>query len=230
MATNWIGAITNSGNTMLNGWVGGKVLNFDGAEGGTGTVQEIAIIAQTALVGKKQDLSILGAERVAEGYRLKLRVPPSDEGYTLNQISIKATITGGQSTMLALFQHAQGIVIPSKTEIPDFQYTFYALVACSNTGHWTVTLDPTVFITRGEFAAVMEGVVRARIVGTVKDRDPNRPTYGMDESKPNEDVILLTGPYTGKHQAAVELSGELYDALNITPSGAPASDGDLILS
>ncbi len=230
MATNWIGVITNAGNALLNAWVGGKVLNFDGAEGGTGTVQEVAIIAQTALVNKRQDLSILGAERLPEGYRLKLRVPPSDEGYVLNQIGIKATVTGGQSTMLALFQHEQGIVIPSKTEIPDFQYTFYALVSCSNTGHWTVTLDPTVFITRGEFAAVMEGVIRGRIVGTAKDRDADRPTYGMDEDAPNEDVVLLTGPYTGKHKAAVELSGELYDALNISLSEAQASDGDLILS
>lgn len=152
----WDGVITNGGNSLLNSWVAGKTLTFDHAAAGTGYVADIPLMAQTALVNQKQTVSILGAEKVPEGYRLKLQVTPIDTGYELNQFGIWASVTGGSAVMLAIFQHKGGIPIPSKTETPDFAYTFYALVMCSNTGAWTVNLDTSALVTQGDMALAIE--------------------------------------------------------------------------
>lgn len=110
----WKGVITNAGNELLNSWVAGKVLTFDHAAVGTGTVEDVALLAQTALVSQRQIASIIGAEKLPDGYRLKLQVTPTDAGYTLNQIGVWAVVTGGAPVLLALFQHGEGIPIPNK--------------------------------------------------------------------------------------------------------------------
>lgn len=138
---NWIGVITNGGNDLLNEWVSQRELRFDSAAAGSGTVAVASMMAQTQLVSRKQEASILGADRVDGGVRLKLRVTAHETGYTLNQYGVWASLTGGDSILIALFQHEQGIQVPSKSESQDFVYTFYALIGCSNTGTWTVNID-----------------------------------------------------------------------------------------
>ena len=138
---NWIGVITNGGNDLLNEWVSQRELRFDSAAAGTGTVAVASMMAQTQLVSRKQEASIIGADRVDGGVRLKLRVTAHETGYTLNQYGVWASLTGGDSILIALFQHEQGIQVPSKSESQDFVYTFYALIGCSNTGTWTVNID-----------------------------------------------------------------------------------------
>ncbi len=227
---NWIGTITNAGNNLLNAWVAGKNLNFDGAMTGTGTVVEVALMAQTSLTDPKQKVGIVGAERVNTGYRLKIQVQAADEEYTLNQIGVWVSLTDGVSTMLALFQNSKGVPIPSKAETPDFLYTFYALVMCSNTGSWTVSLDPTVFISRGELSSALTGVVYSHIFGEITERDPSKPTYGIGGGGTDEDVLaLVTGPYTGQAEVAVVFEGKLYDAQNVSTDGATAPEGNIIL-
>ena len=149
MAT-WNGVITNAGNSLLNEWVNEKALNFDSAAAGQGTVAAAAMMAQTALVSQKQTASLLGGEKVSSGIRLKLRIAAPNTAYTLNQYGVWASVEGGSSTMITLFQLEQGIPIPSKTESPDFVYTFYALISCSNTGTWTVTVDTSACVTAGQ--------------------------------------------------------------------------------
>lgn len=149
MAT-WNGVITNAGNSLLNEWVNEKALNFDSAAAGQGTVAAAAMMAQTALVNEKQTASLLGGERVSSGIRLKLRIAAPNTAYTLNQFRVSASVDGGASAMIALFQLEQGVPIPSKTESPDFVYTFYALISCSNTGTWTVTVDTSACVTQSD--------------------------------------------------------------------------------
>lgn len=161
MAT-WNGVITNAGNRLLNEWVNEKTLNFDSAASGQGTVAEVAMMAQTALVNEKQVASLLGGEKVASGIRLKLRIAAPDTAYTLNQFRVSASVDGGSPAMLALFQLEQGIPIPSKTESPDFVYTFYALISCSNTGTWTVTVDTSACVTQGDMTAAITEAVRTK--------------------------------------------------------------------
>lgn len=147
---NWIGVITNGGNDLLNEWVSERALRFDSAAAGSGTVAVASMMAQTALAAQKQEASIIGADKVDGGVRLKLRVSAHETGYTLNQYGVWASLTGGDSILVALFQHEQGIQVPSKNESPDFVYTFYALIGCSNTGTWTVNIDTSAVVSGAE--------------------------------------------------------------------------------
>ena len=199
MAT-WNGVITNAGNSLLNEWVNEKTLNFDSAAAGQGTVAAAAMMAQTALVNEKQTASLLGGERVSSGIRLKLRIAAPNTAYTLNQFRVSASVDGGASAMIALFQLEQGVPIPSKTESPDFVYTFYALISCSNTGTWTVTVDTSACVTQSDMSAA--------ITEAVKTKQDKIMAKG-----------LLLGDGNGNISAAV--AGKDYGYPLATGSGAP---------
>ena len=199
MAT-WNGVITNAGNSLLNEWVNEKTLNFDSAAAGQGTVAAAAMMAQTALVNEKQTASLLGGERVSSGIRLKLRIAAPNTAYTLNQFRVSASVDGGASAMIALFQLEQGVPIPSKTESPDFVYTFYALISCSNTGTWTVTVDTSACVTQSDMSAA--------ITEAVKTKQDKIMVKG-----------LLLGDGNGNISAAV--AGKDYGYPLATGSGAP---------
>ena len=201
MAT-WNGVITNAGNSLLNEWVNEKALNFDSAAAGQGTVAAAAMMAQTALVSQKQTASLLGGEKVSSGIRLKLRIAAPNTAYTLNQYGVWASVEGGSSTMIALFQLEQGVPIPSKTESPDFVYTFYALISCSNTGTWTVTVDTSACVTQGDMSDA--------ITEAVKTKQDKIMVKG-----------LLLGDGNGNISAAV--AGKDYGYPLATGSGAPTA-------
>ena len=201
MAT-WNGVITNAGNSLLNEWVNEKALNFDSAAAGQGTVAAAAMMAQTALVSQKQTASLLGGEKVSSGIRLKLRIAAPNTAYTLNQYGVWASVEGGSSTMITLFQLEQGIPIPSKTESPDFVYTFYALISCSNTGTWTVTVDTSACVTQSDMSTAI-----AKAVETKQDKITVKG--------------LLLGDGNGNISAAV--AGKDYGYPLATGSGAPTA-------
>ena len=159
---NWSGVITNGGNAILNGWVTGKTLSFDSAAAGTGYVQDIPLMAQTALVNQKQVASLLGGEENPDGIRLRLRITAAQKEYTLNQFGVWAHITGGQPIMLAIFQNIHGIKVPSIEENPEFVYTFHALIMCSNTGEWSVNIDTSALATQGDLTTAIEVVAAAK--------------------------------------------------------------------
>ena len=201
MAT-WNGVITNAGNSLLNEWVNEKTLNFDGAAAGQGTVAVAAMMAQTALVSRKQTASLLGGEQVTGGIRLKIRIAAPDTAYPLNQFGVWASVTGGSTTMIALFQLEDGIPIPSKAESPDFVYNFYALISCSNAGTWTVTVDTSACVTQGDMTtAITQAVSTKQDKITVKG--------------------LLMGDGAGNLSAAV--AGKDYGYPLATGSGAPTT-------
>ena len=165
---NWTGVITNAGNNVLLEWINEKTLHFNSAAAGQGTVETVGMLAQTALVNQKQVASIIGAERVSMGIRLKIRITAPQAAYTLNQYGVWASITGGSTTMIALFQHEKGIPIPSAAESPDFVYTFYALISTSNTGKWTVNIDTSASVTLEEMNAAIATAVATK-EGVIKD-------------------------------------------------------------
>lgn len=201
MAT-WSGVITNAGNSLLNEWVNEKPLNFDSAAAGQGTVAAAAMMAQTALAGKKQDASLLGGEKVTGGIRLKIRIAAPTVAYTLNQFGVWASVEGGASTMIALFQMEQGIPVPSAAESPDFVYTFYALISCSNAGTWTVTVDSSACVTQGDMTTAITEMAKTK----------------QDKIMVNG---LLIGDGNGNISAAV--AGTDYGLPLATGSGAPTT-------
>ncbi len=174
---NWTGVITNAGNMVLNKWVNEKVLTFDYAAAGQGTVNIAGLLAQTSLVSQRQEASLLGGEEHSNGIRIKIRLPAADEAYTMNQIGVWASVTGESPAMIALFQHEQGIPIPGKSESPDFLYTFYGFISCSNIGEWSVTVDTSATATLSDIAEIQQSL----------------ETHTGDKSNPHEVTAAQTG-------------------------------------
>lgn len=146
----WLGVITNGGNELLRRWVEGRTLTITRAAGGQGRVDEAAMLAQSGLVNEKQAVSIISNTPADGGQRLKMQVTPqSAAGYTLNQLGVWAALDEEGEQMIALFQTDNdiGIEIPSKETMPDFVYTFYGLLAFSNQGELSVTIDAAAVVT-----------------------------------------------------------------------------------
>lgn len=152
--------ITNAGKNLLAKWVSGVTLNITSAATGEGTVSDVALMAQTSLVSKKQVLSIIKSEEVDGGVRLQLQCTSQGitDGYTINQIGVWASLDGGDETLIAIFQDATGVSVPTFDEMPDYVFTFYATLQISNSGELSVTLDTTALVTQEDLKAVADKI------------------------------------------------------------------------
>lgn len=155
----WKGVITNSGSELLAQWTAGKTLTITRAAAGTGRVSEAAMLAQTALVSEKQTASILSNKTTAQGQKLQLQVTPLATGYPLNQLGIWAKLDSGAARLIALFQTDTdaGVEIPSKTDVPDYVYTFYGLLEFTGSGGTLqVTIDASALVTTESMEAAIK--------------------------------------------------------------------------
>lgn len=155
----WKGVITNSGSELLAQWTAGKTLTITRAAAGTGRVSEAAMLAQTALVSEKQTASILSNKTTAQGQKLQLQVTPLATGYPLNQLGIWAKLDSSAARLIALFQTDTdaGVEIPSKTDVPDYVYTFYGLLEFTGSGGTLqVTIDASALVTAESMAAAIK--------------------------------------------------------------------------
>ena len=172
----WLGVITNNGNDLLTRWVEGKNLTITRAAAGQGRVDPTAMMGQTALVNEKQTASIVSNEAVDKGQRIKLQVTAQGAaGYSLNQFGVWAKLGDEAEKMIALFQTDTdiGIEIPSKTEMPDFVYTFYGILAFSNQGELTVNIDAAAVVT----AESMGKAIAAALTEHEEDEEAHKELF-----------------------------------------------------
>ncbi len=147
--------VTNAGKALLQQWAGGGTLTIDGAKAGAGAVSQLNLINQTAVTQEKQTLSIISAKQVEGGTQFHVQITAPDAGYTAKQIGIYGRLDSGDSTLIALYQDESGITVPSKAEMPDFVYAFYATIQVSNTGTLSVTLDASALVTQATLTAAV---------------------------------------------------------------------------
>lgn len=71
-----------------------------------------------------------------------------------------------------------------------------------------------------------------RQVIATRIRDPGKPTYGLGGGGDQTEVavVLDTGAYTGGAEVSVIVSGEAYDAENMSADGENAPDGTVIIT
>lgn len=152
--------ITNTGKQLLADWLTGVVLNLDSAATGEGTIPDAYLMAQTDLVSRKQKLSIISVEKVECGVRLQLQCTSEgiERSYVINQIGVWASLDGGESSLVAIFQDPTGVSVPTYEEMPDYVFTFYATLQISNEGKLTATIDAAVFVTQAELQKVNEKI------------------------------------------------------------------------
>ena len=147
--------VTNAGKALLQQWAGGGTLTIDGAKAGAGAVPQLNLINQTAVTQEKQTLSIISAKQVEGGTQFHVQITAPDAGYTAKQIGIYGRLGSGDSTLIALYQDESGITVPSKAEMPDFVYAFYATIQVGNTGTLSVTLDASALVTQATLTAAV---------------------------------------------------------------------------
>jgi|GEM_PF-2483624 len=147
--------VTNAGKALLQQWAGGGTLTIDGAKAGAGAVSQLNLINQTAVTQEKQTLSIISTRQVEGGTQFHVQITAPDAGYTAKQIGIYGHLGSGDSTLIALYQDESGITVPSKAEMPDFVYAFYATIQGSNTGTLSVTLDASALVTQATLTAAV---------------------------------------------------------------------------
>ena len=183
--------VTNAGKALLQQWAGGGTLTIDGARAGAGAVSQLNLINQTAVTQEKQTLSIISAKQVEGGTQFHVQITAPDAGYTAKQIGIYGHLDGGDSTLIALYQDESGITVPSKAEMPDFVYAFYATIQVGNTGTLSVTLDTSALVTQATLNAAV-----------AKAGDMKKSVYDADNDGVVDNAKKLDGKTAAQFAAA----------------------------
>ena len=183
--------VTNAGKALLQQWAGGGTLTIDGAKAGAGAVSQLNLINQTAVTQEKQTLSIISAKQVEGGTQFHVQITAPDAGYTAKQIGIYGHLGSGDSTLIALYQDESGITVPSKAEMPDFVYAFYATIQVGNTGTLSVTLDTSALVTQATLTAAV-----------AKAGDMKKSVYDADDDGVVDNAKKLDGKTAAQFAAA----------------------------
>lgn len=179
--------VTNAGKQLFAEWTAGKTLVIDGAKAGAGTVAAAALLQQTAVTQEKQALSIISAKPAGDGTQFHVQIIAPDTAYTAKQIGIYAHIGTGTSQLIALYQDETGIAVPSKTEMPDYVYAFYATVQGTNAGSISVTLDANALVSR----ATLDTLLAAK--ASVTEYTATIGTTWSGSTAPYTQEVTVTG-------------------------------------
>lgn len=204
--------VTNAGKALLQQWAGGGTLTIDGAKAGAGAVSQLNLINQTAVTQEKQTLSIISAKQVEGGTQFHVQITAPDAGYTAKQIGIYGHLGSGDSTLIALYQDESGITVPSKAEMPDFVYAFYATIQGSNTGTLSVTLDASALVTQATLTAAV-----------AKAGDMKKSVYDADGDGVVDNAQKLDGK-TAAHFAAAQHSHAMSQVSGLSSALAGKAD------
>ena len=225
----WTGVVTDAGAALLAQWAYGGELTLTAASAGSGTVDAESLRQQTELTSPRQKASIVNKEAVEGGIRLQLQVTAAQEGYRLQQYGVFARLDAGEPVLAALFQRDdEGVPIPGEEESPDFVFTFYALLACSNLGAWTAVLDTSALVSHADLesrAAEAERKADARMDGI--DAALASGLEGLQEEllamqeQLEETIGSELTPLTGRMTEAEAKIATLWDAVFTNITGNP---------
>ncbi|MBQ8507228.1 MAG: hypothetical protein IJ466_07365 [Clostridia bacterium] len=152
----WEAVVTNAGNALFARWAGGGTLAILGASAGSDTIESTALLAATAIAGEKQQPAITGCRLVDGGVRYALQFTAADAAYTARQIGIWASLDGGDKTLIAIFQNAEGgIPVESIADMPDYIYEFGAIVEMRNSGDMQVNIDTSALASQKDIQAMV---------------------------------------------------------------------------
>ena len=172
----WIGVTTNAGARLMANWTNGSVITVNKAVAGTGVVSAVSLLAQTDLVGEKQNASIVSSKAENDTQKIKIQIQAPEEGYVLNQIGIFACLDDGDQVLIALFQNDTGIPIPSTSESPDFVYTFYSYLTVSNQIEFSCIIDPAAYVSQ----STMQEYVRTQLAIAAETAQTNLSNHNTD--------------------------------------------------
>jgi len=137
------GVVTNEGIQLLRQVLDGKKLHLDYAVGGIYTVPLEELKEQVALISPKQQFPIIQSKDMHNGKEIGCMITNNEvtESYKMTQFGIWAHIENQAPVMMAILQDSEGLYIPSRTDIPQFFFVFYAIINFSNEASWEFTIE-----------------------------------------------------------------------------------------
>lgn len=136
-------AVTNAGRELLNEMMAGHRLNICKAKCGDGKVDAGQMASQTGLHGEKQEAKIVSDITTETGRTVCVQITNADTEYNLSEIGLFAKLDdAGEETLLFLTQDDYPVPIPDKKQ-PEFILEIYCVLAITNDGRLTITVDGT---------------------------------------------------------------------------------------
>jgi len=139
--------VTNAGLLLLQQVLEGKQLYLDYSVGGIGTVPPDTLKEQTSLVNPRQQFPIVQSKDVQYGKQVGSLITNIEltSSYQMTQFGIWAHIDSQAPVLMVILQDQddEGLYVPSRTDIPEYHFVFYANIAFSNEAPWHFTIDPT---------------------------------------------------------------------------------------
>lgn len=146
------GVITNAGISLLGEVIAGGEINITRAALGGGTVDEAALMAQTALSFPLSVSPVIAAKKLVEGKGIEIRIQIRNDGLAedkvMKQVGLFAKLNSGDEVLFAIMQDDTGEEIPSEASYPDFMLEYTAALAVSNNGNITVSVSGSAVITQ----------------------------------------------------------------------------------
>ena len=155
----WQAVVTNGGAALFARWAAGGTLVIRRAGAGTGTTDAAGLMAAQALVDERQEVSIAGKKMVDGGALYQLNIPAAETAYTVQQIGIWARMDGdSEDILIAIYQNEEGIPVEAAAVMPNYVYSFDAIVEMDNTGELQVNIDATALVTQRQLAEALANV------------------------------------------------------------------------
>lgn len=234
----WNNAVlTKLGENLLSGMLNGAKLTFTRVVLGDKTVKDELLPTQTSvfspipapalIAGKREAPSKNGTEII-----IQIRNDGVAETTRMRQIGLFAQTEHDDEVMLAILQDETGEEIPAYADFSQFEISLALTIGISRTNNISVIVSPSVYATAAQLEAVKSECAKIKYtaVETV-ERDPNKPSYGLDESGGGEaeNVTLNAKTYTGTAEVTLIVNDNQYDAENMTANTTAAVNGTMIL-
>lgn len=218
-------AITNAGLAVLARAAAGATLVFDFAASGAGTVEADALAASTDVAARKATLAIVKAAASGSGIKVEVMVTSAESAYQAKQIGIFGHTGNDSPVLLAIYQDAAGIFVPSN-EMPDFAFLFAARIAIDNATEVEIAADPSALVSQSQLDDTAEEILEAM---RFKQVTVTLPANGWTYSAPYyQQTASVTGLTASRFLAAAPADADSWDAAaKVTLYPPTAGNGSL---
>lgn len=219
-------AITDAGLAVLAAAAAGATLVLDSAASGAGTVPVNELAGCTDVATRKATLSIVKTKASGSGIKVDVMVTCGESAYQAKQIGIFGHTGSDSPVLLAIYQDADGIAVPSN-EMPDFAFLFSAWIAIDNATEVEITADPSALVSQSQLEDTAEEILDA--VKCKKTIVTLQANGGWTYSSPYYlQSVSVTGLTASRFLAAAPADEESWDtAAKVTLYPPTAGNGSL---
>lgn len=229
--------LTKSGEELLSGMLSGAKLIITRAAVGGETVDDGQLAEQTNVASPLSASALIGGWENAAGENgTQIDILITNEGVLetsrMKQVGIFAKTENRAEVLFGILQDETGEEIPPYNSLPEWLIRMSIVIGISRTDNIEVVISPHIFAEKAELDALKKVLSRyGYVVAETSERDPDLPTYGLDDSGGGVRAVLRASAYTGTADITLFLeTGEKFDAENVKADESDAVKGDLIVN